>query len=531
MADFYYKSNISDISVIKFDKLYSNKCYITNDLCVFYNDHTIIQVKQGNDSVTLLGYAYASGQTTEQYLSDLLLNFTEKQIAEIKKQLLGQYTIIIQKGKILYFFSDFLQTRNIYYSENEISVCSSFGVLHAHQKTEINMYKAFEFLAMRHCLYPVCLGNTTLNNQIKRLRAYEYLKIHTDSNTLQVAELLFFIDNSKIESKHEISELTLITLQHAIYHPDLKNKTVSTTITGGFDSRLVTTLTLKYYQDTNLRISTQKDIYSLDRAIAQKVATVLSLPLKIYETDPQKQAKDFYSLTDGLAPRENLTMIQLFQSRDRGTLEFGGAFGTELYTSPAGNDQEEIINNYLNNIKTHLKADESYYNLFRQALQDEFNNLRTHYKLKQQDTRDIIRMFNLLITGFFSSSFISAYNIHGQSFEVFGTFPVIEAGLKIPYAYLGSKWTLGRFYFIPKILMEKLDKRICKIETTHFCPMRPLSIYSFIPYLTGRIKSRNYYKKLGNKVETLQTLQTPYFQYVSNNWFEGFQNTYFPLIK
>lgn len=250
MADFYYKSNISDISVIKFDKLYSNKCHITNELCVFYNDHTIIQVKQGNDSVTLLGYAYVSGQTTEQYLSDLLLNFTEKQIAETKKQLLGQYTIIIQKGKILYFFSDFLQTRNIYYSEKEVSVCSSFGVLHAHQKTEVNMYKAFEFLAMRHCLYPVCLGNTTLNNQIKRLRAYEYLKLHTDSNTLQVAELLFFIDNSKIESKHEISELTLITLQHAIYHPDLKNKTVSTTITGGFDSRLVTTLILKYYQDT-----------------------------------------------------------------------------------------------------------------------------------------------------------------------------------------------------------------------------------------------------------------------------------------
>ena len=531
MADFYYKPGDSNMIISKFDKLYTNKRCITNDFNIFYNDNTTTHIELEGNSITVLGYAYTYHNSIEMYLQNLLSNFEEKQIDEIKKKLLGQYIVIIHKENILYLFSDFLQTRNIFYAANEKSVCSSFDVLHVHQENEINDYKAFEFLAMRHCLYPTWLGSTTINNQIKRLRTYEYLKINTDSNDIQVGDILLTIDNTKIESLKEINKYTRSTLQDALWHSKFQNEKIYTTITGGFDSRLVTVLVQKYYTNTNLRISTQKNISSLDQTIAQQVAKALSSPLKIYETDSQRQIKDFYFITDGLAPRENLTMTQLFQSKNRGTLEFGGTFGTELYTAYSYNNYNELIEDYLCKARKYIQADEIYFERFRQCLYDEFNNLYIHYKLKHEDPRDFIRIFQLLDTGYFSSSFISAFNIYGNQYEVFGTFPVIEAGLRIPYKYLGSKWTFGRFYLIPKILMEKINRKVSKIETTHFCPMRPLSVISFISYFLGRIKSKNYYKKqskIQNKDRETKILKTKHFQYTSTNWFEGFQMRYFP---
>ncbi len=531
MADFYYKPGITNDSILKFNKLYSNKRHITKDFTTFYNNNTTTHVEQGNNSITILGYAYTTHRPIEIYLANLLSDFDEHQIAEIKKQLLGQYIVILHKEDSIYLFSDFLQTRNIYYAQKEQSVCSSFGVLHQFQGNQVNEYKAFEFLAMRHCLYPTWLGNTTLNDNIKRLRAYEYLKIDTNSNIIQVKDYQFMIDNVKIESLKKLRNYTYATLQNTIYHSKFQNEEIYTTITGGFDSRFVTTLIQKYYTNYKIRISSRKDVDSLDMSVAQKVAKALSMPLKVYETDPQKQIEDFYFMTDGMAPRENLIMTQLFQTKNRGALEFGGTFGTELYTAFPYNNYNELVEAYLQKIKEIIEADENYYHQFKQSLHDEFEDIHAHYKLEFEEPKDYIRIFQLLETGFFSSSFISATNILGKQYEVFGTYPVIEAGLKIPYHYLGSKRTFGRFYFIPKILMERLNKKISKIETTHFCPMRPLSIFSFISYLSGRIKSRNYYKHLAqdqHKNVITKTLKTKHFSYTSNNWFEGFQKEYFP---
>lgn len=532
MADFYYKPGITNDIIFKFNKLYSDKRHITKDFTAFYNNNTTIYLEQGNNSITILGYAYTAHCPVKTYLENLLSDFEEYQIAEIKKQLLGQYIVILHKEDAIYLFSDFLQTRNIYYAQKDQSVCSSFGVLHKFQGNQVNDYKAFEFLAMRHCLYPTWLGNTTLNDNIKRLRAYEYLKIDTNSNTIQVKDYQFTIDNVKITSLKKIRNYTYATLQNSIYHAKFRDEEIYTTITGGFDSRFVTTLIQKYYMNYKIRISSLKDVDSMDMSIAQKVAKVLSKPLKVYETTPQKQEEDFYSMTDGLAPRENLIMTQLFQSKERGALEFGGTFGTELYTAFPYNNYNELIEAYLQKTKEIIQAEESYYKQFKQSLLQEFEDICTHYKLEFNEPKDYIRIFQLLETGFFSSSFISATNIWGKQYEVFGTYPVIEAGLKIPYHYLGSKRTFGRFYFIPKILVERLNKKISKIETTHFCPMRPLSIFSFISYLSGRIKSKNYYKHLAQKQHehtTTKRLITNHFSYTSNNWFEGFQKEYFPM--
>lgn len=191
------------------------------------------------------------------------------------------------------------------------------------------------------------MGNTTLNDNIKRLRAYEYLKIDTNSNTIQVKDYQFTVDNVKITSLKKIRNHTYVTLQNSIYHAKFRDEEIYTTITGGFDSRFVTTLIQKYYMNYKIRISSQKDVDSLDMSVAQKIAKALSMPLKVYETDPQKQIEDFYFMTDGMAPRENLIMTQLFQTKNRGALEFGGTFGTELYTAFPYNNHNELVEAYL----------------------------------------------------------------------------------------------------------------------------------------------------------------------------------------
>lgn len=529
MADFYYNPGTADNS-IKFNKLYKTKHHITEDFITFYNDNTTTFFEKGNISITILGYVYTAKVPIETYLLNLLSDFDVNKITEIKKELLGQYIFILRKEDNIYLFSDFLQTRNIYYALNDGSVCSSFEILHKLQGNQVNDYKAFEYLAMRHCLYPTWLGNTTINSNIRRLRAYEYLMINANNKTIQVNDYQYRIDNSKIESLKKLCNYTYTTLRNSIYHPNFQKEEIHTTITGGFDSRFVTTLIQKYYSNYKIRICSLKNVQSLDMSIAEKVAKALSTPLKVYETDPQTQIEDFYNITDGLAPRENMIMTQLFQTENRGSLEFGGSFGTELYTAFPFNNYKELVATYVQKIKDIIQADETYYSQLEQSLLDEFDDIQNHYKLEYDEPKDYIRIFQLLVTGFFSSSFISATNIFGNQFEVFGTYPVIEAGLKIPYHYLGSKHTFGKFYFIPKILVERLNKKISKIETTHFCPMRPLSIFSMLSYIVGKIECKKYYKHLAQNQDKVnsKTLKANHFTYTSSNWFEGFQKIYYP---
>ena len=85
MADFYYKPGDSNMIISKFDKLYTNKRCITNDFNIFYNDNTTTHIELEGNSITVLGYAYTYHNSIEMYLQNLLSNFEEKQIDEIKK--------------------------------------------------------------------------------------------------------------------------------------------------------------------------------------------------------------------------------------------------------------------------------------------------------------------------------------------------------------------------------------------------------------------------------------------------------------
>ena len=535
MADFYYSHGGNASGIPKFEEFYTQRTDIAPGCKFFYNEGTTERYAEGTDSFTILGYA-CDCRTGEEALitpslPGLLQDFDGSGacIAALKKRLAGQYMILICKDSVLYLFSDFLQTRNIFYNTKARCVSSSFGTIRSDDKCD--EYKAFEWLAMRHCLYPVWLGSGTIDPAVRRLRGFEYLAIDLRTGEITVEELRFEVDNRKIASLKKLKEQTLATLRRAVRHPGVQHKKVWATVTGGFDSRLTASLVREYYSDLHLRIAEWEGGDSLDRTIAERVAGTFGLPLNVFYSDSASQLATFYRMTDGFSPRENGVMSQLFLAAKAEDTAFGGVFGTELYTAFSYTAPEELEAAYLFRARQYVKADEAFYGRFRQALHDEFEEIRNHYILQEEEQRDYIRIFQLLVTGAFSAPQIAAGNIRGRQYEVFGVYPVIETGLRIPYKYMGSSHTIGRFYLIPKSLMVAVDKKASWIDTTHFCPMRPLGPDSLSTYIIGRFRKKRYYKRQAElrrgKARTL-TLARDTFGYTSNDWFEGFLQTYFP---
>lgn len=530
MADFVYKYAAQHLSAARFDLLYRSKLEVAENCCVFYNEGTTTHIAERQESITILGYVYYAEKETQAYLSEVLHHFDEAMIPEIKKNLSGQYIALIRKGSALYLFADFLQVRSIYYSPKKQTVSSSFDVAGVYAGDDTDPYKRFEFAAMRHCLYPAWLGNTTHNKRLLRLRAFEYLKIDLMSGSIETHDFQITIDNTQEASLAQITTKTLALLRKMIHHPAVREQRVCSTITGGFDSRLVTALAREYYHDVELRTSIRKGEESLDYTLSRRVAEAMSMPLTVYEADIEQKKEWFYFVTEGLMPKENAIVSEMLRHTGHCALGFGGAFGTELYTMPPYNTASELITDYLHRARHSVQAEESYYERFEQALQAEFEAIRNHYTLAQEDDRSWLRLLRLINTAYFSSPVVSAFNIYGNQFEIFGAFPVVELGLKIPYRYFGSRTTFGRFYLIPKILMEHIDRKLSKIDTTHFCPMRPLSFASCISYFAGKLRRKKYYAERAKMPQHISTLSLvdEGWTYRSNDWIEGFNRRHLP---
>ncbi len=494
-------------------------------MTLFYNEGTVTRVTDGDDSVTVLGYACKPDCCLETYLSGWLENFTVGRIGEMKRELLGQYAVVVFKAGFFYLFSDFLQTRSIYYDPEGKTVGTSFRAVRPSPMSEPDEYKVFEFLAMRHCQYPAWLGNTTLDRRVKRLRPWEYLNLDSRTGAMEAIGIELQIDNTRITSLKEVTNRTLTVLREAVRHPAMRESRVESTLTGGFDSRLVTALVQEYYPETGLRTAVWNGRESLDHDVAMRVASAFSLPLCVYRSDPDARPEAFYAMTEGLVPRENAIITPILENVDYGVLGFGGSYGTELYSPLAYADGDSLIAGYVDRARKFVPANEAYYERFEEALRLELERIERHYPLACPDGRDVLRLFRLINTACFSAPIVSAFNIRGRQYEVFGTFPVIEAGLKIPYEYLGGKHTFGRFYLIPKHIMEQIAPKAAKIATTHFCPMRPLSLSSFVSYATGRLTRSRYYKRQA-KFRTGKTkrlfLEREHLRYASGEWFEGF---------
>lgn len=537
MADFLYSQGIVPVDKTKFERLYDSHMPVSDDTELFYNK-PVVHIVKGCNSLSLLGTAVALTGETESYLENLLEHYDECELGRVKKELVGQWIMIVRHDGNMYVLSDFLQIRSVYYSPEDGLVSSSFAPLHTALGGTADSYKCFEYLMMRHCLYPVWLGNTTLNSRVYSLQGFEYLKIDLAHGTIEVKSLTYTIDNAKVDSLDEISGRLKSRIEKIMYRPEYKDQPVTSTITGGFDSRLITTFADKFYTDLRLRVSVFGNKKTVDSEIAHIVAKAMSCPLDVYVTDKDKKEM-FYLMTDCLSPQENSIITDLVLHNGSCELGFGGVMGTEIFMSLPFDTIEKMITTYSGRVVNHMNASDDFRKRFETALQDTFADIKAHYLFSADNPSDVtekdyIRLFMAFVTARFSSALVSSFDVYGRQVEPLATFSVLETALQIPYYYMGDKSTFGRFYLVPKNVVMKQNKRVSLLRTNHFTPMHPLTPLTFIPYFIGKLKKRRHFarmiKQRLNEVKNIK-IETPDWSYAAADWPEGFVDRYLSEYK
>jgi hypothetical protein len=534
MADFIYSEKSSDIfPLTRFKRLYADSkvATSTSKLKLFGHKGNVIYIEKGDDFIAILGYCYCPGESTRATASRILNTFEESMIKELKCTLVGQFVIIIKKNNLMYFLSDCMQVGGLFYSDDLSVLSSSFSVIEeavGSDKSNLNFYKVFEYVAMRQIEYPSWLGSKTMHKKVMRLRSYEYIVIDMTGSASRVGGIGFTINNEKERDIRKISTDLTTRLKSAIENPDLKDAHVVATLTGGYDSRLVCTLAANYFNDITFRICSSKISKSkkLDDIIAKKVAEAISRPLRYYQAT-ENYDDVFYLLTEGMSPSENSLITPAIEDSGSFSLGLGGCYGTELFAPVDYESVEDFIDQSILKAKRNIQANQEMWETLRSAMKDEFQAIGKHYKLAVACPNDEIRIFNLFNTGFFSSHMVWPCNVKGLAFEPYMSMKNLELALKVTKEQMGRWRNFSGIGQVQKNAMAKLCYRVGKIETTHYGPMVPCTIRSFPSYLFYYLQHVSFtlshkLKAVMEKVKLTKishnTVHINDLSYVSNGW-------------
>lgn len=492
MADFIWMQKNEEMIISRFEKLYGdNILYPVDKLLVCGMDGTYSHILKGDDFITVLGCCYYPNESIQDSISKILESFNEATISDLKKQLVGQFIVIIKKKSSIYIFGDSGEVRNIFYSKDFHLISSSFSVIEDILGTsfhDIDHSKVIEYIAMRHILYPVWLGNTTIHVNIRRLRSFEYIVIDTSSLKSRIGEVYFTLDNTKEYDLDNISSNLIANLRTIVENSSFKDRPIGITLTGGYDTRLIAAVALKYYNKALFRLATLQETPGsiLDSKIAKKISKTINIELEILSSTMSEDfSEKFYFFSEGLSPLENSVITPIIERTGSYSMGLGGCFGTELFMRLKQYSRiEDYIEEAILKAKTNIQANDSDWIQLRLSMLKEFDNIRKHYILSVPNPTDDVRIFQMLCTAFFSSFMLSAYNINGLQLEPYGHLSILEIALKIPDKKNLIKYRISRCEnFVQKMAMSKICYRIGKIITTHYQPMLPCSILNFPYYL------------------------------------------------
>lgn len=491
MADFFYSFQ-EKAAPKKFSELYRHQKAASKGLTVFSNYEVEEYISQ-KATAFIIGTSTVVGKDKGLFLSGVLSTFNpEKSMPTLQRSLVGQYVIIVttDDGKS-YIQSDFLNVRSIYFDVKAKQAASSIGALDAISANDKDPYKAFEFRAMRGCIYPQWLGSTTALPSVSKLRTCQYLEIDNASGEIAVRDTVLKMDNTKPATPEKNAFICTGILRSII--GSFSNYHAASTITGGYDSRIISTICSRKIDNLTLRISTFGDPGFKDLKIARKVAKVLGRKIAVYTADLKRDSDDFFNYTDGLTPFENCIVTSMMYRTGDFAVGFGGTLGTEIFSTLRYVTRDDLISSFCS-IASKDDTGNGYMERFEEALRDEFAHIASHIKLAVNEERDIVRLFWTFATARFSSPIVSAFDINGRQMEPFATFPMVEAALGISYDYQGDQKTHGRFYMIPKMIMKEVSTRVGMIDSTHFAPFLPVSFFTFPLYVIGKFKAISYYR-------------------------------------
>lgn len=482
-------------------------------------------IEDGNNFLITIGSCSFPGGKLDKNLFEMLESFTESDIKKIKENCLGQYLMIIKKNDHLYFFSDFFQVRSLFYSFKEKYISSSYAAIESCIGTGaavLNKYKLFEFLATGHIMFPSWLGNETCHNDIYRLRPFEYIKVNIIDNSFEINSMTWQINNAKIYDLEQLAIMLKSQLEKSICQENFKDSNVGATITGGFDSRLVSVIAAKYYKNIKLRIGVAKTIRrSYDFKIAKKISKILDLDLDAFHKNEENDDALFYYLTEGFSPDNNSGTTRLIDNTNLYSIGFGGLCGTQLFFPIQYTGWDEFINDKMNSIRSSFANCKKNEETFYTNILKEYTVINKHYELKENNEKDKLRLFMLHVAVSYSSFIHASFNVKGVQFEPYLSMPVFEIAFRIPEKYQGDKTTLQGTCFVQKKTMALLNKNAGKVMAyNHFTPMLPLSLSTLFPYIKGYFSHIAYWVRRKYFDRTTSNFITKFddFEYTSDGW-------------
>ncbi|MCX7974336.1 MAG: hypothetical protein N3B16_07525 [Candidatus Aminicenantes bacterium] len=488
--------------------------------------------KDGN-FICAIGYVCNSDSySMKDTLSECLIRFEEKNLVSFKKELLGQFIIIIKKNSSVFIFDDFIGGRNIFYNSEGNLVTSSFAWAEesiGFGYDFLNYYKTLEYLALREVKYPAWLGQQTMNKKINWLLPYEYIKFNINQENFEVKRILFEIDNIKESNLNILSEKLIQNLSRVIERKEFLNSKIGCSLTGGRDSRLVATLAANIFPKCRYRTAISKsNIKSLkDLKVAKKISRINRIKLDIYEFTLSTHEKLFRTLTEDMIPAYNITITPLIINNNNYALTLGGIFGSEIFEPIL----VKLIATYNQviaaRIKKSIASNNQFIDQLMESITGQFTDIKRHYHLKEADERDYIRIFQLLITARYSSFITAAMAQFGYDLEPYGSYPLVELALQIDSSLWGYKKSLAGDATVQKVSLYKISRAASRVLAySSYRPVMPFCLRSSPKYLWGYFLHINDWitRKISDVTQSRQKLSIPGFNYASDGWYEYYLN-------
>lgn len=490
----------------------------------------------GRDAIAALGYACNIDEASEKESLTKTLKLPYKnhhvEIGNIKKKYAGQFAVLIKKNNFLYILADFMGCRNIFYAEDGSVFSSSFSQIEkvcSNGSSSLDEFKVFEYLAMRHLLYPAWIGKGTENKKIKWLRPNEYIVIDLRKMSYRVERISYSLDNRKETDCTALSIRLTEMLTHVLNRKEFFDSTVSASVTGGRDSRLVATVATRIFKNMRYRTAVSDGIYNSmkDLEVAKKISNRAGVPLDVYPFESPAHNKRFEEFTEGIAPSYNHAITPLIENASKYALGFGGVFGSELFMPVPFASIKEFIDGKIAQARSCLHVSENFWRSFRESLNEEFKIIKHNYLLSEDCDQDYIRIFMLMDTARYGSFIISAYNIGGNELEPYGSYDLFCLAMKVHPSLWGHAKSLNGTALVQKNAMAILSKPVASILTFDtYRPMLPLSAATMPLYLMGySLNVKNWLRmKYVEKSRKPSRTVMPNGYYVSDGWEKQFMD-------
>jgi len=437
-----------------FKTLYQKETESYNILSFFKK--TIQEKNYFEDGDTLIigiGSIIYNGSSKIEALKNILTDFkTSEDIKNIKRNILGNFSILIKKNDKVYIFNDASHSIPIYYYVNDKNIIIgndlydiSKNIAH-YESITLNEENFLEGIFQN-----AILGSRTMFNEIKKLLGHEFIEINTENKTLKINQLNFEVKfelNTGPREKQvkEYSNLIFNRVTQIVKH----FKKIGIFMTGGLDSRVKLAAFLKadlkptlFYGVGNSPITnTKTEDYNIVKQIANRYDLQLvtmnwksPVPIDKYWDEMSDNYGFFTDIYSGT--KNAITEIEKIGDID--FIEFG-------YMGESIRNNKWIDNLNINTINISQLVDiysnknnrgiiKNHKNI-KKNIAKEFKKFTTKLQINQKSiTKDEYQTFDNEYRKLADTELLNIINRYLYSISIAGQMEVISYMGKIPYQH------------------------------------------------------------------------------------------------